>query len=49
MWWRPWRRRRYWGRPMVYGRPFFGCGSLVFILVLMFACLMGFMLLRFVR
>jgi hypothetical protein len=37
---------------MIYARPFWGCGSLVFmglIMVLVFACLMGFMLLRFVR
>jgi hypothetical protein len=38
-----------WRWPMIYSRPFFSCGPLLLILVLMFACLMGFMLLRFVR
>jgi hypothetical protein len=37
---------------VIYGRPFFSCGPLVlfgFVAILMFACLMGFMLLRVVR
>jgi hypothetical protein len=52
MWWRRWRRRWWlpWRRPIVvYRRPLFfgpafGCGL---ALMLLFACLLGFMFLRF--
>ncbi len=49
MWYRPWRRRWLWRRPFIYRRPFFG-GPLLFIglmAALMFACMLGFMMLRF--
>ncbi len=51
MWWRPWHRRWwYWRRPVYYGGPFcLGPMLLIGMLfVLMFVCLFGLSLLRFV-